>query len=145
MARRGRRRIRKFQNPDYISTGMDVSDALKGLKRLGDAVYRTALKAGRQAAVRVVLKEAKTNTHIAGNKTGNLRKGLKVKNRRTQSLFESHAQHSYLVERGHGGPHPAPAHPFLETAVLGTKDRQLRAAAIAIDKATKRAQIARNP
>ena len=142
---RGRRRIRARKNPEYIRQGVDVSDALKGLKRLGDAVYRKALSAGRRAAVRVALKEAKTNTDIAGNRTGNLRKGLKVKTRKTQTLLESHAQHSYLVERGHGGPHPAPPHPFLEVAVLSTKDRQLRAAAIAIDTATKKARVNRKP
>jgi len=33
------------------------------------------------------------------------------------------APHAHLVEYGHGGPHPAPAHPFLRPAWDWNKDR----------------------
>ena len=128
------------KNPDYIRQGFDVSDALKGLSRLQGVVYTKALRAGRQAAVRVALKEAKTNTQVAKNKTGNLRAGLKVKSAKTRATLESHAPHSYVVERGHGGPQPAPPHPFLETAITATRERQLAATSAAIDKWVKKAQ-----
>jgi len=55
--------------------------------------------------------------------TGNLRKSIKVK----KSKFEGGgyivkaggrgAMQSWLVEHGHGGPHPAPAHPYLKPAL----------------------------
>ena len=140
MPGRGRRRIRSRKLPEHIRQGVDIKDAIKGLDRFGDAIYQKALRAGRGAAVRVVMKEARSNTHVAGNRTGNLREGLKVKSSKTRASLESHAPHSYVVERGHGGPRPAPPHPFLEAAVMGTRQKQLRAAAAAIDRAAKRAQ-----
>ena len=142
MARRGRRQIRPVGQADHIAQGIDIRDAIRGLKRLGDAVYQKGLRAGRSAAIGVAIKEARTNTHVVGNKTGNLRAGLKVRSRKKSASLESHAKHSYVVERGHAG---APPHPFLEAAVRGTRQRQLRAAAAAIDRAVKRAQSPRKP
>ena len=57
------------------------------------------------------------------DKTGKLRKSIKKK----KSKFEDGgyivkaggrgAMQAFLVEHGHGGPHPAPAHPFLKPAL----------------------------
>ena len=55
--------------------------------------------------------------------TGNLRKSIKIK----KSKFEGGgyivkaggrgAMQAWLVEHGHGGPRPAPAHPYLKPAL----------------------------
>ena len=55
-------------------------------------------------------------TSAFADKTGNLRESI----RKEKSLFEqggfvivADAPHAHLVEYGHGGKHPAPAHPFV--------------------------------
>lgn len=35
---------------------------------------------------------------------------------------ENYAPYAHLVEYGHGGPHPAPPHPFLEPAARDAED-----------------------
>ena len=41
--------------------------------------------------------------------------------RRKKTRKHAPARILHLVEKGHGGPHPAPAHPFLEPAFESTK------------------------
>ena len=98
--------------------GMDdvlkqVSDVENIDKRVG-----TALKKG----ANVILEAAKRNAPV---RTGELKKALKV-GRRAKTIdrnaievgaFHGDAPHAHLVELGHGGPKPAPPHPFLEPAV----------------------------
>ena len=58
--------------------------------------------------------------------TGNLRRGIVAKLFRRKIIRNpaafvavdySIAPHAHLVEYGHGGPHPAPAHPFFRPAL----------------------------
>ena len=70
-----------------------------------------------------IKKDAKASTAFKDGKTGNLRKSIKVR----KSKFEGGgyitraggrgAMQAWLVERGHGGPHPAPPHPYLRPAL----------------------------
>src|SRR5262249_3315811 len=46
---------------------------------------------------------------------------LGVRERVKKPIYEDPAKIAHLVEFGHGGPHPAPAHPFLRPAFDGTK------------------------
>lgn len=61
-----------------------------------------------------------------GGPTGNLRKGIVAKKFKTKrkgapathvSIDYRIAPHAHLVEFGHGGPHPAPPHPFFRKTV----------------------------
>ena len=103
-----------------------TDDLLKGLSKLGDVVFQGGLRSGRVAAARVIVKAAK-NTQMVTRRTGNLFKGIKVSNTKTRTRVMSTAPHSYVVERGHGGPHPAGPHPFLESATRATGPQQMRA------------------
>lgn len=48
--------------------------------------------------------------------------------------FRRPAKYAHLVEKGHGGPKPAPAHPFAEPAFQKTAQRATDAAADAFAK-----------
>lgn len=52
--------------------------------------------------------------------TGNLKNGIKARKSKYEGggwIVLSTAPHSHLVEYGHGGPRPAPPHPFLRPAL----------------------------
>lgn len=84
------------------------------------AASREAVRAGAEP----IIEEAKATV---GVKTGNLRESIKVKsvtqsgNAATANIVAD-APHAHLVEHGHGGPHPAPPHPFLEPAFISRMD-----------------------
>ena len=59
--------------------------------------------------------------------TGNLKKGIRAKKSKYDGggwIVLGTAPHSHLVEYGHGGPRPAPPHPFLRPAL----DKNIEAA-----------------
>ena len=59
--------------------------------------------------------------------TGNLKKGIRAKKSKYEDggwIVLGTAPHSHLVEYGHGGPRPAPPHPFLRPAL----DKNIEAA-----------------
>lgn len=83
---------------------------------------RRALTAGAE----IVLRAAQ---NLAPVRTGGLKKALRV-GRRASTMdtsqvevgaFYGEAPHAHLVEGGHGGPRPAPPHPFLQPAVEMTE------------------------
>lgn len=52
--------------------------------------------------------------------TGNLKKSIKAKKSKFADggwIVQATAPHAWLVEHGHGGPKPAPAHAFLRPAL----------------------------
>ena len=109
-----------------------ASQMAAGLKALGDAVYDGGLRKARGAAARTA-RNAARNTQLVKKRTGNLIAGVKVSNTRTGGTkLLGTAPHTFIVERGHGGPHPAPPHPFMTTAVQSTTQEQLEAAAKAM-------------
>ena len=62
-----------------------------------------------------------------GDNARRLRKGIKAKKSKYDGggwIVLSTAPHSHLVEYGHGGPRPAPPHPFLRPAL----DKNINAA-----------------
>lgn len=115
-----------------------ASQMAAGLKRLGDAVYDGGLRKARGAAARTA-RDAAKNTRMVTKRTGNLFEGVKVSNTRTGGTkLLGTAPHTFLVERGHGGPRPAPPHPFMTVAVQSTTDQQLDAAAKAMRRELRR-------
>lgn len=75
-----------------------------------------------------IAKEAKQTSAFV-DRSGKLRKsigesGVKNDSRKNRKyiLVGSANRTAHLVEYGHGGPHPAPAHPFLEPAFNHHKD-----------------------
>lgn len=62
------------------------------------------------------------------------------------ALLKSSAPHAHLVERGHGGPRPAPPHPFLEPVFRGTFGRLFRAMIVRAERHAQRisAQLSGN-
>lgn len=63
----------------------------------------------------MILSEAERSTAFS-DKTGTLRNAGKVIEEGEVVKVRFKAPHAHLVEFGHGGPHPAPAHPFLRPA-----------------------------
>lgn len=98
---------------------MDMQAVLSELDRLGELKGATnkALRAG----AAVVLAEAQNRAPV---RTGKLKKALKIGRKASRGsenavevgAFYGDAPHAHLVEGGHGGPRPAPAHPFLQPA-----------------------------
>lgn len=61
--------------------------------------------------------DAKASVNVV---TGNLKKGIRAKKSKYEYggwIVLSTAPHSHLVEYGHGGPRPAPPHPYLRPAL----------------------------
>ncbi len=95
------------------------------LKRLDvtEQQLKSATGKALEAGAQPILEQAKANVHIV---SGDLHKALKVGRRKSTrdsssieiGTFAGEAPHAHLVEFGHGGPHPAPPHPFLEPAYL---------------------------
>lgn len=117
-----------------------MSLEIKGVDELTSDLQRMAAKAGGEAAdralkagARVILTEMKAQAQIDPKvRKGNLLKSLKlgsivtamkeqrskigVKRIQLGAYEKEHGQiapHAHLVEYGHGGPHPAPPHPFV--------------------------------
>lgn len=107
---------------------MDVvgmEDVLKQLEDTDQLPQKApqALKIG----ANIILVAAQRNAPV---RTGELKRALKVGKRNKSrdrygievGAFHGEAPHAHLVEQGHLGPKPAPAHPFLEPAVIETAD-----------------------
>lgn len=116
-----------------INFNVDAASMTEVVRQL-DAVGnlpRHATKA-LTAGAEIILRAAKENAPV---RTGELKDALKIgrraKNRDRYAVevgtFYPDAAHTHLVEHGHGGPKPAPAHPFLEPAVKSTEDEVLDA------------------
>ncbi|MBO4794290.1 MAG: hypothetical protein J5556_06985 [Deltaproteobacteria bacterium] len=103
--------------------GMDdnFAEAAEMLERnLGSQETRKALR----AALEIVNKDARRRVNTI---TGNLESGIKTTIETAAdaptvietgvSYARTRAHHAHLVEGGHGGPHPAKAHPFWKPAV----------------------------
>jgi HK97 gp10 family phage protein len=70
-----------------------------------------------EAIAKQIATDAKASVNV---KTGNLRKGISARKSKFDDggwIVISRAPHSHLVEFGHGGPKPAPPHPFLRPAL----------------------------
>lgn len=98
-----------------VQVGASVADHVKvynrtGLLRRSLGVKITIRRSGNAVAVigpRVGFKE-QVGTVSRGRNKG-------------QPIYEDPARIAHLVEFGHGGPHPAPPHPFMRPAWDGSK------------------------
>jgi HK97 gp10 family phage protein len=103
-------------------TGLpELSRNLQALAKMidQDAVETGLLKIGSELRANVAARAPR-------GKTGNLKKGFRSKKFRNKikgnpATFVAAdyriASHAHLVEFGHGGPHPAPPHPFFRPAM----------------------------
>ena len=86
-------------------------------EKLADHINENAEQIARQIAA-----DARAKVNVV---TGNLRKGIKAKKSKFEDggwIVLSSAPHSWIVEHGHGGPKPAPAHAFLRPALNANID-----------------------
>lgn len=103
-----------------------MADILARLDAVGELGYvaSQALQAGAEVLVPVIRDKAPM-------RTGKLKKSVKVGRRNDNSIavgtFHGDAPHAHLVERGHGGPKPAPPHPFMEPSVQATEEQVMNA------------------
>ena len=131
-------------SPDGIPTSRDVSAdntatalTTDGLAR--DAARQTTRFVDRSGKLRKSIRVSRKQAEMA-----DVRGTIKVPGGRAELLAGgSRAPHAHLVEFGHGGPHPAPRHPFIEPAVLATQEQQLRAAAEQMRKSLQKFQSER--
>lgn len=102
----------------FSADSVGLEDILTRLDRMGVLANRSdkALKAGAE----VVLGEVQKLVPV---RSGALKRAQRVKKRTRGGYsaievgsFYPDAPHAHLVDRGHGGPKPAPAHPYLTTA-----------------------------
>ena len=129
-----------------IDSGDDIDRMIAKMNRLPELMARRVQGDGLLAAARVVRDEAKNLVPVL---TGQLRSSIRVRRRaQTVETFTGKrripggaarvqaggagARQALLVEYGHGGPHPAPPHPYLEPAISGTRSLQFKAAVAAM-------------
>lgn len=121
---------------------MPVEFEVKGLKELNDTILKM-MKSVEPDKVEPVLKKGaaliasavRRNTPVGpagkNRKPGNLKKAVRVKLLKRErydqpapaiaAIDRKKAPHAHLVEYGHGGPQPAPPHPFFRPAVDATQ------------------------
>jgi HK97 gp10 family phage protein len=91
----------------------EVSFDFKKLDNLlSDHINENAEEIARQIA-----SDARASVNVV---TGNLKKSIKAKKSKFEDggwSVQATAPHAGIVEYGHGGPRPAPAHPFLRPAL----------------------------
>ncbi len=99
------------------------------LARLSNGLSREAMERALSSGAQPVLDRMIQNAPV---KSGKLKEALRVGPLkrwhggqyyiRVGIVNGRDAPHAHLVEDGHGGPHPAPAHPFVRPAFDATKD-----------------------
>jgi len=95
-------------------------------ERIDQRVTANAVRAG----ARLIVKATKANVESGGHVvTGHLLEGLSVRSKwyKASGVFAAYvgsrqrlAPHLHLLEKGHKGPHPAPAYPVLAPAFDAT-------------------------
>ena len=119
-------------------------DGMKELEKEFDELMREAPdladKAVRKGAEVVLEKEREQLAPGSGHPyaTGDLAGKLTIRMGKGQArigAFGRHAAKGCWIEFGHGGPRPAPAHPFMEPAWIGAQDEALEAIADAVKEA----------
>ena len=115
------------------TSGFD--DVAKDLIRLSEKVSNESMNKALRAGAKVVFKEMRRQATIdPKRRTGNLYKSIKtgkvmktvrqtsyatekyIKIGTKEEAMGGYAPHAHLVEYGHGGPAPAPPHPFVRPA-----------------------------
>jgi len=113
---------------------------LQGMEELQKQFKELAICLKSDTVEPVLLAEAKTlakdiKSRAPRGPTGNLKKSVKAKllkrygNQPAPAIAavdRKRAPHAGLVEYGHGGPHPAPPHPFFRPAVDAGGEKALQ-------------------
>ena len=118
-----------------------LNDVLGSLDGVGVSIDAVGSDVLRKAAAPVLA--AMEQNALPHRRTGRLQAALKIgKSKRTRyrrsvdvGVFGNDAPHAHLVEFGHGGPAPAPEHPFMAPAYEATKDEAMRIVRDAIAEA----------
>ena len=89
----------------------------------GDDIARRVLEAGAQVIETRMVNNASADPHPrSGKLRGAIKSRMNGKKSVTVGIWSEDVPYAYPVEFGHGGPHPAPAHPFLRPAFDEGKD-----------------------
>lgn len=89
----------------------------------GEDIAQRALEAGAQVIETRMVNNASTDPHPrSGKLRGAIKSRMNGKKSVTVGIWSEDVPYAYPVEFGHGGPHPAPAHPFLRPAFDEGKD-----------------------
>lgn len=126
-----------------IKTG-GFSDAADSLIKLSERVSGEGINKALKAGARIIFKEMRRQATIdPKRRTGNLYKSIKtgkvlktvrktsyatekyIKIGTKEEALGGYAPHAHLVEYGHGGPAPAPPHPFVRKAFDTKEDEAL--------------------
>lgn len=104
--------------------GLEIDLEKKLAMRLdSDDIAKRALEAGAEVIKSRMVNNASADPHP---RSGRLRGAIKSRMNGTKSvtvgIWSEDVPYAYPVEFGHGGPHPAPAHPFLRPAFDEGKD-----------------------
>ena len=138
-----------------LAISFDPLNVERSLRELPGAVGLHVRNLGLRAAAKLVVTQARSSPAFR-DRTGRLRKSIRVRNRsgyiilasgRRQKLGAINARaqaggrgafQAHLVEKGHGGPKPAPPHPYLLPAYEQTQGQQLGVAINAMRRAFDR-------
>ena len=109
---------------DYMTVKMEGLDELaKGLEKLIKGLHPDDVEPILNQGAKIIAESMKDKIK---DKTGTLKKAVKVKKLKRlgarpapsiAAIDRKKAPHAGLVEFGHGGPRPAPPHPFFRPAV----------------------------
>lgn len=96
------------------------------LRGISPAV-ESALPRAAEAGAKIIRQEVEARAPVDD---GDLKSSIGDRSTSIKQTSASHqvhvgAQHGLWVERGHGGPHPAPAHPFFRPA-FDSKEQEAR-------------------
>lgn len=103
---------------------------LREVEKLPDRMKRNELLKVLRRSSKPTIQAAKRNIHSRSNRLGKSIGNITGKNREYPNVMvgprvkgKNEGFHGHLVEFGHGGPHPAPANPFMRPAYDETKNR----------------------
>ena len=128
---------------DAFRFDFDDSAITRTLDSLSAAAEQDLIRPAAQAAAQVFYDQVKRNVAGLGRITGNLDRSIYQAYRDKESghgkaVYHvswnmTKAPHGHLVEYGHGGKRPAPAHPFLRPAYDQAKDAATNAAVLRLE------------
>ena len=127
----------KFTLSDFGDVESDLRKMATTLEanNEGDAVDRALVKAAepvsadmlRRTTVDPKIRTGRLHASITTGKPGTSAKGIRrIKTGVFKNRMATSAPHAHLVEFGHGGPAPAPPHPFVRPAFDAQADNAFR-------------------
>ena len=115
---------------DYVTVKMEGLDELtKALEKLAKGLHPDDVEPILNQGAKIIAEAMRGKVPV---KTGALKKSIKTKKLKRlgaqpapsiAAIDRKKAPHAHLVEFGHGGPQPAPPHPFFRPAVDENENR----------------------